>query len=223
MADVVVFDFDGTVADTMPVCVGAFQHIFRLFDQRYVSEREVIAMFGPPEAGIITRNLRNRDAVPNAIAEFYRYYSELHNQTVKPLPGLYELLVDIKDMGKRLVVFTGKGRRSLTISLRQLGLDNLFEMAVTGDDVTEKKPNPEGLHLIMREFNCGAGDVWMIGDSDADVAAAIRAGVRSVRVEWFPFEFLDFRKTPDDVCATIADLRRLLQVPQHHGHNEVAN
>jgi pyrophosphatase PpaX len=57
----IIFDFDGTLADTLPVCFSAFQAVFRKFDNRELTPEEIKAMFGPSETGIIRRNLINTD------------------------------------------------------------------------------------------------------------------------------------------------------------------
>lgn len=53
----VIFDFDGTLANTLPICFYAFQHVFKEFDNKDLSSEEIKAMFGPSETGIIRDNL----------------------------------------------------------------------------------------------------------------------------------------------------------------------
>lgn len=49
----IIFDFDGTIADTLPLCFYSFKEIFRKYNQRDLSSEEVLDMFGPSEVGII--------------------------------------------------------------------------------------------------------------------------------------------------------------------------
>lgn len=69
----VIFDFDGTLANTLPICFKAFQHAFKEFDHKDLSSEEIKAMFGPSETGIIRQNLvhANKDA---AIERYYEKY-----------------------------------------------------------------------------------------------------------------------------------------------------
>ena len=83
----IIFDFDGTLANTLPICYYAFQCVFNEFDSRNLSIEEIKAMFGPSETGIIRENLSNsnKDA---AIELYYAKYSERHNQLVTPIRKL---------------------------------------------------------------------------------------------------------------------------------------
>ncbi|MDF2663810.1 MAG: family hydrolase, partial [Paenibacillus sp.] len=58
----ILFDFDGTLADTLPVCIHSIGEAFSKYDGKSLSASEVVAMFGPTEADIIRLNLGNRDS-----------------------------------------------------------------------------------------------------------------------------------------------------------------
>lgn len=78
----VIFDFDGTLADTLPVCFLAFEAVFREFDNREVTTEEIKAMFGPSETGIIRENLKNNN-YDEAIELYYEIYSKRHRNIVQ--------------------------------------------------------------------------------------------------------------------------------------------
>ncbi len=211
MKKTIVFDFDGTVADTLPVCFYAFQQVFYKFDGLDLSEEDILSMFGPTEEAIIEQNLRNHPKVNDAISHYLKTYQEKHVEYVKPLFPLHELLADIKKAGHQIAILTGKGRRSLEISLDQLGLHGLFDMLVSGDDVTRPKPDPQGLYIIMKELGAKANDMLMIGDSDADIEAGLRAKVQTVRVDWFLSSSpRRFQSQPDYVLTEVEKLRELI-------------
>jgi pyrophosphatase PpaX len=67
----IIFDFDGTIADTLPLCFHSFKEIFSKYDQRDLSTEEIIDMFGPSEVGIIHQNLNNSDQIESAIQDYY--------------------------------------------------------------------------------------------------------------------------------------------------------
>lgn len=74
----VLFDFDGTLADTLPLSFRAFQAVFKQYDQREVTRDELVAMFGPTEEGIIGGNFTNPASVPQAIEDYYSIYKQGH-------------------------------------------------------------------------------------------------------------------------------------------------
>ncbi|MBD7937771.1 HAD hydrolase-like protein [Cytobacillus sp. Sa5YUA1] len=78
----VLFDFDGTLANTLPICYAAFNKVFQKFDQRTLSNHEVLSMFGPSETGIIRKHLKHADK-EKAISSFYQYYNANHAKLVQ--------------------------------------------------------------------------------------------------------------------------------------------
>lgn len=91
----IIFDFDGTIANTLPICYYSFQSVFKEFDNRDLSNEDIKAMFGPSETGIIRENLIHLNK-EQAIEMYYEKYLENHLQLVKPNLEMDELLKYIK-------------------------------------------------------------------------------------------------------------------------------
>ena len=140
----IIFDFDGTLANTLPVCDYAFQSVFKEFDNRDLTSGEVRAMFGPSEVGIIKENLLHENK-ERAIELFYEKYSEKHGELVAANQEIQDLLMELKKKGLKLGIVTGKAKRSLDISMKALRMEEMFDVIITGDDVVQPKPHPEGL------------------------------------------------------------------------------
>jgi pyrophosphatase PpaX len=90
----VIFDFDGTLADTLPVCFLAFEAVFREFDNREVTKEEIKAMFGPSETGIIRENLMNNH--DEAIELYYEIYSKRQRNFVQDNKEINTLIRQLK-------------------------------------------------------------------------------------------------------------------------------
>ncbi|WP_251081456.1 HAD family hydrolase, partial [Frankia sp. Mgl5] len=82
----------------------------------------------------------------------------------------------------KLGIVTGKGSNSAEISIAQLQLAPFFPVVITGDDVAEPKPHPEGILLAMKLLQAEPQTTLYVGDSDSDIKAAKAAGVTSVGV-----------------------------------------
>ncbi|WP_261129784.1 HAD family hydrolase [Bacillus sp. Marseille-Q3570] len=198
-----IFDFDGTLANTLPVCFHAFQAVFNRFDERDLTDDEIKEMFGPSETGIIRENLSHTEK-DQAIELFYEKYSDSHRRLVDTNEEIIELLTFVKDKGMKLGIFTGKARRSLDISLQELQMDGMFDVIITGDDVTNPKPHPEGLQKALSQLGINEKEAMFIGDSNADIEAGLAANVHTAAVQWLPdYQTSQFDSNPDSIYKSV--------------------
>ena len=117
----VIFDIDGTLANTVPLCVQAFRQAMEPQLQRHLSDEEIIASFGPDEEGTI-ESFKPGDS-KKALADFMHYYQSLHTAMCpSPFDGIKDLLETLKQKGMRLAIATGKGEDTIAISLKQFGI-----------------------------------------------------------------------------------------------------
>lgn len=207
----IIFDFDGTVANTLPICDYAFQSVFKEFDGRELTVEEIRTMFGPSETGIIKENLWNIDKV-NAIELFYDKYSEKHEELVNVNVEMNRMLESLKEKQIKIGIVTGKARRSLDISLKALQMDHLFEVIITGDDVNKPKPDPEGIFKALSILGVENDEAMYIGDSDADIEAGFGANVCTVGVKWLPdYRPSEFSIEPNHILDNIYQLNELIE------------
>ncbi|MGM9987576.1 MAG: HAD family hydrolase [Bacillaceae bacterium] len=208
----IIFDFDGTIANTLPLCYYAFQDVFKTFDNRDLSAKEIVAMFGPSETGIIRENLihTNKD---EAIELYYADYAAYHDQFVKHNEEIIQLLTYLKEQGMKLGIVTGKARRSLEISLKALHMDSFFDVIITGDDVNQPKPHPEGLLKALAILGVRENEAIFIGDSDADIKAGVDGNVYTVGVHWLPdYQTTDFTIKPDAIFDQVSDFLNTIKM-----------
>ncbi|WP_229106717.1 HAD family hydrolase [Paenibacillus sp. 1001270B_150601_E10] len=179
-----LFDFDGTLADTLPVCFHAFQEVFHKYDSRPLSKEDIIGMFGPSEVGIIEQNLHNRHYVKKAIEDYYDFYDKEHTKLVNKNTEILELIRLLQEKGIQYAIVTGKARRSYEISIKHLFPTDTFHISITGDDVIHPKPHPEGIMQAMKRLSASTEETLYIGDSTADIQAGLSANLKTVGVNW---------------------------------------
>ena len=97
-------------------------------------------------------------------------------------PGTSETLHLLKAKGVVLSLVTNSGKAPTEYKLDSLGLSGLFEFVVTRDDVVSMKPSPEGIVLAISRLPAGVEEVYYVGDSPYDIAAAKSASVKVVSV-----------------------------------------
>jgi len=176
-----IFDIDGTLTSTNQLIFDSFNFIAKKYLDKTFSDEEIIGLFGPTEGQIIKKLFgENHKEVSE---DYYKFYSDNHSMA-DIYPGLKEILVELKNSNYPIGIFTGKGRNSSMITLTKLGIDKYFDLIVTGDDVENSKPSPEGILKFVDKFNLEKQKVLMIGDSVSDVKAAREAGVKIASVLW---------------------------------------
>lgn len=177
-----IFDVDGTLTSTNELIFSSFNHVTQKYLNKRVTSEEIIAMFGPTE-DVILKEWMKHD-YHEARKDYFDFYSSQHQNLADIYPGMLEILQLIKSKSIPLSIYTGKGKDSAEITLKEIGVHHLFDLIVTGDDVKEFKPSSEGIDMFIDTFNLDRNRVLMIGDAPADIIAAHRAGVKVASVLW---------------------------------------
>ncbi len=179
----VIFDLDGTVSQTNELIYATFNHVIGKYLRKVFTQQQIVATFGPPEEIAIER-LVGKEQLKAAMSDFYRFYEEHHDEMATIHAGIPELLRSLKGKGVRIGMFTGKGRKSTITTLEKFGVLKYFDKIVTGSDVQNHKPSPDGIRLILDAFKIAPEEALMVGDAVADVTAARESGVAIASVLW---------------------------------------
>ncbi|QST30927.1 HAD family hydrolase (plasmid) [Escherichia albertii] len=211
------FDFDGTLADTRLASVEATQAAFRHFGLttpdtelilQYMGipiEKSFDAMRKPSISGISTEDI---------ITYFREIYPSICDKTTHLYEGISELLSVLKEEHFYLAVVTSKKSTVLARNLENLGLNNIFDVIVGSDHVSNYKPHPEPLNMAMHQLNTLARqDIsgLMIGDAVSDIEMGQSARVDTCGVTWGAFERRTLEKSsPDYLVSSVSELRTVL-------------
>lgn len=205
----IVFDFDGTIADTSELCLCCFHDAWEPHVGHKMTDEEILATYGLPEEGMI------RKLMPppwdGALNDLYKMYEELHPVLCPAMfDGVGELISQLKKQFP-LDLLTGKGARCCDISLRQVGLEHVFDIIIPGDP--ERLHKVEGLRSIMAQSGCTAEELLYIGDAVSDITACKEAGVRCLSCAWSPVVDAAQLETlnPGLVFSTVEELSAYLK------------
>lgn len=178
----VILDFDGTIADTLGVCIAAFQDTIATHGGPDLSVEEIKALFGPTESGVLRSVLG--DGWREALTTYLVRYAQLHSSRPLPFPGVFSLLRELQRLGVYRGIVTGKGMGSTMISLRILGLDGQFDDIGAGsiDGVVKA----EAIGEMCAKWRVEPNRTAYVGDSPGDIDEARRAGVVPIAAAWAP-------------------------------------
>lgn len=191
-----VFDFDGTIMDTLRDLAEAASDLSQAYGGRRLTEDEVAAMIGDGAPVFVERILARTGIAPpppEALARYLAFYECRVFDHTAPYPGAVAML-DALAHGHRLALLTNKPEASTVALLKHTGLEARFEAAVYGDGPHPRKPDPAGLRWLMARFGIPARDTLMVGDSTMDLGVARAAGTR-VCLARYGF---GFRRIPPD-------------------------
>lgn len=183
----VLYDFDGTLADTTELIMRCYRHTMRTHLESVPSEEEWLAGFGTPLETQLARYARSTDEA-DAMRRTYRDYQDLHHDSmIRPFPGAVEAVAALAGRGLKLAIVTSKHRRSALRGMELCGLVEHFHEIVTPEDVSRPKPDPEPVRVALQRLGVEAAEALFVGDSPHDLAAGRAAGVRTAAVLWGPF------------------------------------
>ncbi len=113
-------------------------------------------------------------------AEFRAIYQELLRKELAPNPNVVELLIKLKEAGKKLGVVSSASSWMVDQVLSQLNLLDYFEVVITNEQVTKHKPNPEAYLLALEKLSISSSEVLVFEDSKSGLLAAKKANCDSV-------------------------------------------
>ncbi len=177
----VTFDLDGTLLDTVADLAEACRLMLDDLGAPQRSVAEVHRFVGKGMAVLVERCL-TWDVPPTVerlqagIEAFKRHYATVNGAQAVIYPGVLEGLAAWKASGLKLGVVTNKPGMFTEVLLERTGLLDYFEVVVSGDTTTHKKPHPEPILHACRLFGVRPDRNLHIGDSENDILAARAAG-----------------------------------------------
>lgn len=205
----VIFDLDGTLANTLPLCIQAFRQSVEPLINRSISDAEIIATFGPSEEGTIMALAPNH--YDKGVSDYLHFYESLHEMCPVPFDGIDEILETLKNRAVHISMVTGKGKHSTDISLKHFELTHFFEIIETGSPSGARKA--EGIQIILNILkDIKSNEIIYVGDAPSDIIASKKAGVPVVAAAWAdtaePEKLKELK--PDELFYTIADFKNWL-------------
>lgn len=191
LPQLVMFDLDGTLVDSVPDLAAAVNHMLGQRGCAPASLEQVSEWVGNGAPVLVRRALAGSvdhagvddDEAEVALALFLQAYGGSHELTTL-YPGVAEYLGWLQQRGVKMAVVTNKPQRFVAPLLAEMGIDGFFEWLIGGDTLPVKKPDPAALQHVMQMAKVAPEQSLFIGDSRNDVLAARAAGVRVVAVSY---------------------------------------
>jgi len=207
-----IFDFDGTLADTNEGIVRTFQETFLRMGKTVPSVEIITSTIG--------RALRDgfTDAMPDLsdeeadkAVEIYRgIFASIGFPLITAFPGIVQMLHRLKDSGFKMAVASSRSHHSLEKLAEQTGVIDFFEGMFGAEDVINHKPAPDLVNLIVSKYGLDRDDVLVIGDASFDILMGHSAGCKVCAVTWGNQSAASLRELePEYLVSSVPELERV--------------
>lgn len=184
--ELIVFDMDGTILDTLEDLKNSMNHTLKLHNMPERTLDEIRSFVGN---GI--RKLIERAVMPETSAEqidvihkdFMKHY-EIHcADFTSPYDGINDLIKELRNRGYKTAVVSNKADGAVQDLCVQY-FPGLFDLAIGERPEIAKKPAPDMVNLALDKLNVSKEKTVYIGDSDVDVATARNSKLDMIAVDW---------------------------------------
>lgn len=217
MYDTILFDFDGTLADSSSCSVIATQQAFVAHGLAAPEAAAITDCMGIPievsfrQMGAEAFSEAQFTQLLTTFRELYRDHAATH---ITAFNGVAEMLGNLKAAQKKVAVITSKKTAVAESNIEKLGLKSMIDIIIGSDLVKQYKPHPEGIYIALQQlFTDGpySRHAIMVGDAVTDIEMGKNAGVHTCAVTWGAHSEARLRASePDAIAHDVATLSQLL-------------
>lgn len=205
----ILFDWDGCLANTLPIWLAGYKEIFKQY-KISPSDKEIVdQVFGRWE-GPKTFGVNNlEEFTDKLVTEVNKHIlcANLHKYVLSTL-------LSIKKQNKIISIITSSRKSQIQMQLKKHNITNIIDFIISAEDILKHKPDPEGINKILNYFKAPKNQTIIIGDSDKDIIAGKNA--RITAAVFYPqsnqvyYKKEDLLKLKPDYFFT--DFRKLLKI-----------
>lgn len=177
---VLIFDFDGTIMDTQALILETFRQVFENNMPNYtLTDEDYYSFLGPTLYDSFGRYFE-AELVDDLVKEYRKINLELHDEFVKPMDHVVEVLESLKKEGYEMSIMSSKLQAPILYALEMTQMSHLFEVVYGMDNYEKIKPDPQGILQIMEENHYDRSSFIYLGDTVTDIEAGKRAGAFTI-------------------------------------------
>ncbi len=177
---VIVFDFDGTIADTYQAIVDITNDLSSEFGYQPMDEDELLLLKNLSSKEIVRRTEISLFKIPFLVQ---RVQKELGCQIAElsPIKGMESVLLELKQRNYILGIVTSNVKENVVIFLKKNNLEYIFDFIYSGTNIFGKH---RIINQLMKQHNLNKTDVIYVGDETRDIRSARKSGIGIIAVGW---------------------------------------
>jgi pyrophosphatase PpaX len=208
----VLFDLEGTLIDSVRLILDSYHHTLAAHGLPARSDEEWLRGVGTPLTAQFAECCADRELMELLIATYREYNLAHHDRMVTVYPGIVAAVERIRASGRRTGLVTSKNRSGALRGLTLAKLEQMMDVLVCADEVTNPKPHPEPVEKAVALLGADPGTTVYVGDSIHDMLSGRAAGVRTAAALWGPFGRAHLEgaapdywlESPDDLVTLVA-------------------
>ena len=212
----ILFDFDGTLANTIDLIVATFEHTCTTALGFKPPRQEIINTIGLPlgEALELLSGIHEPERIVQLRQVYGQFNADNHDTMIKSIEGVAELLPELRRRNIKLAVVTSKKLYMLQRGMNCLGMTQYIDATVSVLDTEHGKPAPDPMLLACERLGLAPDECLCVGDSPFDIQSGNAAGCYTVAVEYTQLDWQNLleKGKPDYTIAQPLDLLKLLDL-----------
>lgn len=187
MIKAVIYDVDGTMVDSEPLHIAAWDKALQSYNHHLndLSENLRATMAGKKPA-VIAHEMVDDLKLPidseTLLTKKTEIFMELIKTDLQGMPGIVDSIHRLKEAGYKLGIGTSLSREYLTIVLHTLNVQQLFDVIVTGDEIKNGKPHPETYLMVAEKLGVNPAECVVIEDANTGIKSAKAAGCLCIAI-----------------------------------------
>ena len=184
--ELIVFDMDGTILDTLEDLKNSMNHTLRLHNMPERTLDEIRSFVGNGIRKLIERAVpanTSEDKIIEIHKDFMEHYEVHCADFTKPYEGVNDLIKELRSRGYKTAVVSNKADGAVQDLCIQYFPD-LFDLAIGEKPEIAKKPAPDMVNMALEQLQFPRKKAVYIGDSDVDVATAVNSNLDMIAVDW---------------------------------------
>lgn len=177
---VILFDFDGTIADTLDAIVSITNRLAVEFGYKQTTQEELAQIQNLNSKQIIKQSGISIFKLPFLLR---KVKAELNKeiQRVRPISGIKEALIELKNQGNRLGILTSNSSANVVAFLETNGLDDVFDFIYSGKTLFGKS---KVINNLLKQEKLNPKTAIYVGDETRDIEAARKSHIKAIAVSW---------------------------------------
>lgn len=209
MIKYVLFDLDGTLADTEDVIVRSFTHIHEKFNNNKPSRDEILKTFGEPLKETLKREFKEELEV--VLEEYRTYHRGIFHDYLSPHENAIKIVKKLHEQGFTLGVVTSRLSDTAVEILETFKIKKYFKSVIAVDNTENHKPHPEPLLKAIKNMEGNPSSSIYVGDTKFDIECAKNAKVQSVLVGWSHYSVQEGDVKPDYIINDFMELENIIK------------